>query len=110
MLLIGVLVVVLTVTVSGAARANELPATSAGRPTLTITELQPLTLSGRGFKASERVVVSSGTNRRSTTASSTGRFVVRFAKVVCAGYAIVAVGSKGSRATTWPPKILCASP
>jgi hypothetical protein len=44
------------------------------------------------------------------TANASGRFVVRFASVKCAATAIVAVGSKGSRATTRPPKILCVEP
>ena len=107
---IRVLVVVTMVTLSGAAQANGLPAAKAARPALTITDLQPLTVSGRGFRANERVTVSSGPSRRSTTASSAGRFVVRFTKVTCAAHAIVAVGSKGSRATTRPPQILCVSP
>jgi hypothetical protein len=109
-LLICLLFVLMTVTLSGAAQANEAPATAAARPSLTIMDLQPLTVSGRGFKANERVVVSTATSRKATTASSTGRFVVRFTRVTCAAHAIVAVGSKGSRATTRPPRILCVEP
>ena len=82
----------------------------AGRATLTVMSMNPLAVSGRGFKSSERVTVSTGTRRKSVTATSTGRFLVRFSGLKCAGTTIVAVGSKGSRATTRPPKVLCIEP
>jgi hypothetical protein len=110
-LLIGLLVVLITVTLGGGAHARDLaPAADAARPSLAIMDLQPLTVSGRGFKTGERVIVSTGTSRKATTANTAGRFVVRFTRVTCAAHAIVAVGSKGSRATTRPPQILCVSP
>ncbi|MGH3084983.1 MAG: hypothetical protein ACRDNP_13205, partial [Gaiellaceae bacterium] len=65
---------------------------------------------GRGFNSSERVVVSTGTKRKSVTANSLGPFEVRFAGLKCAGATIRAVGSKGSRAATRPPRILCVEP
>jgi hypothetical protein len=82
----------------------------AGRATLTVMSVSPLAVSGRGFKSGERVVVSTSTRRKSVTATSAGRFVVRFAGLRCAGMTIVAVGSQGSRATTRPPKVLCVEP
>jgi hypothetical protein len=81
-----------------------------GRATLTVMSVSPLAVSGRGFKASERVVVSTGAARTSVTANSAGRFVVRFPRLRCAGATIRAIGSKGSRATTRPPKVLCIEP
>jgi hypothetical protein len=68
---------------------------SAGRVTLIVTSMSPLAVSGRGFESGERVAVSTG---------------ARFVGLGCAGATIVAVGSKGSRATTRPPKVLCVEP
>jgi hypothetical protein len=85
-------------------------AATSVRPTLTITSMHPLEVIGRGFKPSERVVVSTATKRKTVTANSAGRFDVRFAGLKCAGATIVAVGSKGSRAATRPPRILCIEP
>lgn len=111
MLLIGLLLLLITVGVGGVALEDDVAATKpTARATLTISSMQPLEVIGRGFKPGERVVVSTGTKRKSVTANSRGRFVVRFAALRCAGGTIVAVGSKGSRASTRPPRILCIEP
>jgi hypothetical protein len=107
-LLIGLMVIAIAVGLGGSAQASS--TTSAARPTLTVTDMQPLSVNGRGFKARERVMVSTSGRRKSVTASSTGRFAVRFAGLSCAAGPIRAVGSKGSRAVTRPPKILCVEP
>lgn len=114
MLLIGLLVLI-TVGLGGTTQGEKaMPAkgspVAASRANLTVMSMQPLSISGRGFKSGERVRVSTGTGRKSVTASSTGRFLVRFAAARCAAGAIVAVGSKGSRAVTRPPKVLCVAP
>jgi hypothetical protein len=108
-MLIGLLVVLITFGLGGAAQ-EERAAPATTRATLTVMDMSPLAISGRGFKSGERVAVSTGTARKSVTASASGRFVVRFGTVRCAATTIVAVGSKGSRATTKPPKILCVEP
>lgn len=108
-MLIGLLVVLITFGLGGAAQEEKV-APVGTRATLTVMDMHPLTISGRGFKSGERVVVSTGTSRKSVTANASGRFVVRFASVKCAATAVVAIGSKGSRATTRPPKILCIEP
>jgi hypothetical protein len=108
-MLFGLLVVLITFSLGGAAQAEK-AAPAATRATLTVMDMRPLAISGRGFRSGERVVVSTGTARKSVTASASGRFVVRFASLRCAGTTIVAVGSKGSRARTNPPKILCVEP
>jgi hypothetical protein len=92
---------------SGEPAQREAP---AGRATLTVMSVSPLAVSGRGFKSGERVVVSTGTRRKTVVATAAGRFVARFAGLRCAGATIVAVGSRGSRATTRPPKVLCVEP
>jgi hypothetical protein len=110
-LLIGLLLVLIALGLGGAAQGEDLASTTSPvRANLTITSMYPLEVSGRGFKPSERVIVSTGTKRKSVTAGLGGRFVVRFAALKCAGSTIVAVGSKGSRAATRPPRILCVEP
>jgi hypothetical protein len=110
-LLVGVLVVRLTLGLSGAAQEEDVAsATPRAQATLTITSMYPLEVIGRAFEPSERAVVSTGARRKSVTANSAGRFVVTFAGLRCAGTRIVAVGSKGSRAATRPAKILCVAP
>jgi len=111
MFLIGLLFLLITLGLGGAALEGDAAATKpAARATLTITSMHPLEVIGRGFKPSERVVVSTGSKRKSVTATSGGRFEVRFAGLRCAGATIVAVGSKGSRAATRPPRVLCVEP
>jgi hypothetical protein len=110
---IGLVVVLISVGLAGSAQAGAPTAptmSSAGRATLKITDVHPLSISGRGFKARERVVVSTSGRRKTVMTSSAGRFAVSFAGIRCAAGAIRAVGSKGSRATTTPPKIVCVAP
>lgn len=90
--------------------SGEMQASAAVTPTLTVMGTEPLGVSGRGFKASERVVVSTSGRRKSVTANAAGRFVVRFSGLRCALGPIRAVGSQGSRAVTRPLKILCVHP
>ena len=62
MVLIGLLLLLITLGLGGAAvNADAAAAKPAVRATLTITSMQPLEVIGRGFKPSERVVVSTGT-------------------------------------------------
>ncbi len=82
----------------------------AGRASLVITSIEPLTVTGRGFKPRETVSVRFQSKRRATTATSTGRFVVRFGGVDCNGGTVVAVGSKGSRAVANYSPLLCVEP
>jgi hypothetical protein len=86
------------------------PAGTSARASLTITNLEPLSVTGRGFKADERVTVRFELRRRATTATGAGRFVVRFANPGCSGGTIVAVGSKGSRAVANYSQLLCVEP
>jgi hypothetical protein len=106
-LLIGVVVALVAL---GIGAPDETQALAAARPTLTVMATEPLGVSGRGFKAGERVIVSTSGKRRSVTANAAGRFVVRFSGLRCALGPIRAVGSKGSRAVTQPLKILCVHP
>jgi hypothetical protein len=105
---IGLLVLLITFGLGEA--APEANTAQTARPTLAITDMQPLSISGRGFKANERVVVSIGPRRRAVTADGRGRFAVRFARVSCASGTVRAVGSKGSRAAAHFPKTLCIEP
>ena len=83
---------------------------AAARPTLAITNLEPLSVAGRGFKPGETVTVRFESRRKATTTTSAGRFVVRFANTGCDGGTIVAVGSKGSRAVANFSQLLCVAP
>jgi hypothetical protein len=86
------------------------PMAALGRPTLVITNLEPLSVAGRGFKPGERVTVRFESRRKATTATRAGRFVVRFANTSCDGGTIVAIGSKGSRAVANFSPLLCVEP
>jgi hypothetical protein len=86
------------------------PTTATGRASLVITNLEPLSVTGRGFKAGERVTVRFELRRKATTATGAGRFVVRFANPGCDGGTIIAVGSKGSRAVANFSQLLCVEP
>jgi hypothetical protein len=66
---------------------------------LTVKTVQPLVFAGSGFVPRERVRVSTDGVAKRTGAGLAGRFVVRFPGVdFCNGGAIVASGSRGSRA------------
>ena len=86
------------------------PTTVTGRASLAITSLEPLTVTGRGFKAGEQVTVRFQSRRKATTATGTGRLVVRFAGLNCSGGTIVAVGSRGSRAVANFSQLSCVAP
>jgi hypothetical protein len=78
---------------------------AAPRPVLAARGSHTLTVSGRHFKAGEkvRVVLNIAQRKvRHARASSSGTFSVTYRNVPlgpCDGYAIVAVGDGGSRAT-----------
>jgi hypothetical protein len=106
-LLIGLLVAVICL----GHDASQAPSSiDAARPTLTIASANPLLVVGRSFKAGERVTVSVGPRRKTTTAGPRGGFVVRFGRVRCTSATILATGSKGSRAAVSVPKTLCFQP
>ncbi|MGH3080681.1 MAG: hypothetical protein ACRDNH_06035 [Gaiellaceae bacterium] len=109
MLLIGLVVALIAVGL-GSQQTEQITPAVGGRATLTIMDLQPLAVSGRGFKPNERVVVTTASARKTVMANAAGRFVVRFAGLRCVAGSIRAAGSKGSRAVTQPPKILCVAP
>lgn len=94
--------------------ADARPAAAERRAALEVTNVEPLSVAGRGFKVSERVRVSADSSRKSLRASARGRFLVRFADVdPCNSVVVTAVGSKGSRASvafnpTW--RLHCAAP
>jgi hypothetical protein len=72
----------------------------ADRATLRIVRIQPLAVSGRAFKAGERVRVSANGRHRTVIAGSRGGFKVVFpAANACNGVVVVARGSEGSRAS-----------
>jgi|Tabmets5t2r1_1033131.scaffolds.fasta_scaffold00187_6 hypothetical protein len=76
------------------------PASRSARPTLTIVATDPVTVAGRGFKASERVSLTGNGRRKSIVAGPRGGFTVVFAQAsTCNGFTAVARGSKGSRAS-----------
>jgi hypothetical protein len=74
------------------------------KPSLDVVDSRPLVVRGKGFKANERVVVLAlSANRRwarTTQASEVGAFTARFPVAMprCRGFALHALGSRGSRA------------
>jgi hypothetical protein len=87
-------------------------APSTGRASITFTSLRPLTIRGWGFKAGERVSVRvSGEGIKRVVATRRGAFVVRFPyQGSCPSVSVVAVGSKGSRASLNISHLLCVEP
>ena len=93
-----------------------LTADGATKPTLRAVDLDPLTLTGNGFRANERVrllvaappVVKS----RLVRAGARGRFRVAFAVKVgrCDSVVVQAIGLRGSRATFQHDALDCAAP
>jgi hypothetical protein len=76
------------------------PAKQTGRASLKIVAVEPVAVAGRAFKPGERVRVSADGRRKTITASTRGGFKVVFPEAnVCNGFAAVARGSAGSRAT-----------
>jgi hypothetical protein len=86
--------------------APDATGTAAPHPRLTLERAQPLTVSGKHFRAHERVSLvlhrPSGGTRRRARAGSHGAFRKGFTGVTvdrCSGYWVSAKGSRGSRAT-----------
>jgi hypothetical protein len=76
------------------------PSVHSGRATLKIVGVEPLTVSGRAFRARERVRLSADGLRKAVTAGNRGGFKVTFPEAnVCNGVVVAARGSEGSRAT-----------
>jgi hypothetical protein len=85
------------------------PATTTaktGRASLTMKSLRPLTVAGSGFKAAERVRIT-GAGTKTLTASRGGAFTTRLTGADPCGLTIVAMGSRGSRASLNFSKLLC---
>lgn len=85
------------------------PAKSDGRPQLAMTSMQPLTVAGRGFKSGEMIRISGDVAKR-VRASDAGAFTVRFPRAGRCGVSIVAIGSRGSRASLNFSQLLCVAP
>lgn len=88
-----------------------LPAGSGGRPTLALTSETPLVVTGRGFKAGERVTVVAAVARsefrKKVSAGTSGRFNARFgaADASCGPVYVRAFGRQGSRTALRRPGI-----
>jgi hypothetical protein len=83
---------------------------SNGRASIRFTSLQPLTIVGQGFRSGERVRVS-GAGTRTVVATRRGGFRLRMGyRDPCASLTIIAVGSKGSRASLNFSQLYCAAP
>jgi hypothetical protein len=85
--------------------ARDATGTAVHHPRLALTEVQPLTVSGKHFRAHERVSLvlhqPSGTTRRRARAGRHGAFRKVFTGVMvdrCSGFWMSAKGSAGSRA------------
>ena len=88
----------MTLTADGSSTASVTKPTS--RASLRIISIEPVAVAGRGFKPRERVRVSADGWRKAVTVSARGGFKVVFPEAnVCNGFAAVARGSAGSRAT-----------
>ena len=109
MLLVALVIVLLTTGLEPASESSPAPAAGT-RPALRITGLNPLSVAGRSFKVGERVVLSVGRRRRGATATTRGRFLVRFSRARCIYGTVVAVGSRGSRASVVVPHTVCFQP
>ena len=77
-------------------------------PTINVTRVVPVTVTGAGFKVAERVKVvvrSPAIHRKTVTAGRRGRFTVTFRSAAgkCASIHALATGNKGSRATAYVP-------
>ena len=86
-----------TLTSDGSGTAATQP---TGRASLKIVAVEPVAVAGRGFKPRERVKVAADGRRKTITASARGGFKVVFPEAsVCNGFAAIARGSQGSRAS-----------
>lgn len=97
---------------SGTGETRTVPAsppakTTFGRASLSIKSMSPLTVAGSGFKPGESVRIS-GAGTKRVAASRRGAFSVRLPGVdPCGSLTIVAVGTKGSRASMNFSQLLC---
>ena len=84
-------------------------ATAPSKPQLAPVDQKPLTARGTGFRPNEKVsVVANGVHNRSTSADSSGAFVVRLPGVNrCDSITVVAAGSRGSHAEFNLSQIAC---
>jgi hypothetical protein len=85
-------------TLTADSNTSTAPTTSSARPTLKLVRIDPLTVAGRGFKRSERVIVTANGRRKAVVAGVNGGFTISFRGVGSCGAQIVARGSAGSRA------------
>ncbi len=99
---------------SASSETQTLPATAptmrapiAGRATLSIKSMRPVVVAGRGFRSGESVRVS-GIGTKRVRASSAGTFTVNLGGATdrC-GFTLVAIGSRGSRASLNFSQLLC---
>jgi hypothetical protein len=84
-------------------------------PHVRITARSPAAVAGTSFRPSERVAVTLSSDdlvlRKTAVADRLGRFSIRWLRSLpnaCHGAAVVAVGSKGSRAAAKLPAVECA--
>jgi hypothetical protein len=88
----------------------------AARPALRPLDLDPLTLSGTGFRKNERVTLLLAAppvvKSRIVRATARGRFRVVFRIAVgrCDSVVVQAIGARGSRATFRQDGLHCAEP
>jgi len=93
-------------------QASPLPAPriapARGSATLSLKSMGPLVVVGQGFKPGESVRIS-GLGAQRVNASPGGRFTVNLdgAADKCNGLTLVAVGSRGSRASLNFSQLLC---
>lgn len=109
------LAVIACVFVSAVALAGSAaPSGAAKRPTLAITSLMPLRVTGSSFKPNEQVRLTVASRHKNVRASSRGRFVATLPPVdPCNGFIVTAKGGGGSRASlaftaTW--RVHCIAP
>jgi hypothetical protein len=86
-------------------------ATASGPASLKVVRLAPFTVKGAGFEPNEGVILSAYVRRRlvrRVRADGSGRFRVVFRgarPAGCSGYAVTAIGNRGSRASiTFMPR------
>jgi len=102
----GLLVLLLCAAAVGAGQARAVA--QAAKPTLHVVRLKPLTVSGTGFKAKEKIVLrvtgdATGTARGTANARGAFRLTLPAALTTCSTYALRANGAGGSRAQLRAP-------
>ena len=106
---IVIVITLLVVVPAGAGSGSSLRA----KPALKLVSMQPLTVRGLRFDRTERVLVRVLAPKRATkrvSATRAGTFVARFTSVSldrCSALMVVAVGSKGARASLKGPQPVC---